>query len=177
MSLKGLHTYTCSGLAYAGYTTPTDMLTFQGSSTRVCRINQAGFRIGSSAALLYRLHFIIRSAANTGGTAATQTAVKLNSASPAATAVVKLYSVIPDALGNSLGTVGVATAMSPSSLTTVAPTAYFMSNFLTQPSSITSTQGVTLNSASEFFCLNGDTSALPTGAAIQWEISWTESPV
>lgn len=170
----GLNSYFAFGMDYAAYATPTDMLTIQGSATKIIRINNALMRIGSTGGSLQKLHFIKRTAANTGGTFAAQTAKLLDSGSPAATAVVNLYSVIPAGLG-----AGVTLAVAPvvTTVLTAAPAIFSMGSHISAASAVTTTTPVVLRGASEWLALNWAGVALPGGFLAHWEISWTESDV
>lgn len=172
-AITGLTTYFATGTAYGGYATPTDMLTISGSATKVIRIVNMQMRIGSTAGALYRLYFIRRTAPNTGGTFAAQTPVSLDTVSAAPTAVVNLYSVIPDALGAG-ETIGIAPSVT--TVLTAAPNIFSLIGAgILQPSAITTTEALTLRGASQFLCANGNGAAIPAGFTAQWEIIWTES--
>lgn len=170
----GLNSYFAFGEGYAAYATPTDMLTIQGSASKIIRINNALMRIGSTSGALHKLHFIKRTAANTAGTFAAQTAIKLDTGSPAASAVINLYSVIPSGLG-----AGVTLAVAPvvTTVLTAAPAIFSMGSHLSAASAITTTTPVILRGASEWLALNWNGAAIPAGFLAHWEISWTESDV
>lgn len=174
MALDNETTYFGYGTGYAAYATPTDMLTISGSSTKIIRIMAAVMRIGTTSASLQKLYFVKRTAANTGGTSTTPTPSKLDSASPAASAVLRLYTAIPDTLGTgtTLGEANVVTAV-----LTAAPGVFQLATPVRQADTITIHTPVILRGASEFLCLNWGGAALPAGFTATWEILWTESPI
>lgn len=90
--------YIAWGTGYAGYSNPTALISLQGSDTKIVRPNTFTLRIQSTSATLIRLDWWKR-AANTGGTKAAATAIKMDSGDAAASAVVETYSVIPSGLG------------------------------------------------------------------------------
>lgn len=172
LSDTGLPTYVASGAAYAAYATPTDLLTITGSATKIIRIVQMQLLPRSTSAALQNISFIRRSAANTGGTSTTPTGFPVDSADPAATAVVNLYSAAPT-LGTALTTLGVQRAVSGT--LTGAPGSIALSNVVLQSSSILFHKPIILRGITESLCMNYGGAALTAGFSAEWTITWTES--
>lgn len=165
----GLATYSGYGTGYTAYATPTDMLTLSGSDTKVIRINSMTMRIGTTAAALQKLFFVKRTAANTGGTSSTPTPTKLDTTSPAAAAVLRLYTAAPAGLGagTTLGESNTVTTV-----LTAAPAAFQLVTPF--PMNTGTGTGIILRGAAEFLCLNWNGAALPGGFTATWEVLWTE---
>jgi hypothetical protein len=161
--------YSATLKSYAGYATPTDMIMIQGSATKTIRILGFTVRIGTTSAAIQRLDWVRRSAANTGGTKAVIPSVTLDSTSPAATAVVEQYSVIPASLGS--GTI-IASTYTVTTVLTSAPSPFSMYSYLLGVTS--SERGVVLRGTSEFLCANWGGAALPAGFLAQAEVTWRE---
>jgi hypothetical protein len=165
----GNATYRASGVGYAGYVTPTDMIAITGSATKTVAIVNFGLQIQSTAAALQTLYFIKRSAANTGGTATNPTAFALDSTNAAATAVVNLYSAAPAGLGAAVGTV-LPLQFSSSTLTTAGA----QTSLGTATSLLDLRQPVILRGVAESLALNYNGAALTAGFAATWFVEWIE---
>lgn len=165
----GNATYRASGVGYAAYATPTDMIALTGSATKTVAIVNFGLQIQSTAAALQTLYFIKRSAANTGGTASNPTAFALDSTNAAATAVVNLYSAAPAGLGAAVGTV-LPLQFSSSTLTTAGA----QTSLGTATSLIDLRQAVILRGVAESLVLNYNGAALTAGFAATWFFEWIE---
>ena len=88
----------------ASATTPTDIFTIYGSSTKTIRITRIALTATQTTAAQRDVLLIKRSTANTGGTSTAVNAVPHDSTSSAATASVKSYTLNPTALGTAVGT-------------------------------------------------------------------------
>ena len=82
----------------------TDVFTITGSASKIIRVLELRVSGYQTTAGVINLHVIKRSAANSGGTATTQTATPHDSNNAAATATVQAYSVNPTTLGAAVGT-------------------------------------------------------------------------
>lgn len=100
-------TYSAAVSAFIPPAAATDIFTIQGSASKVIRITYIIISCTTSAGsgISINASIIKRSAANTGGTFATLTNVPNDSSDAPATAVVKIYTVNPTALGASVGIV------------------------------------------------------------------------
>lgn len=167
-------TYYASGTAYTAYATPTDMLTLVGSATKTIIIISAIMQINTTAAGTQTLFFAKRSTANTGGTATNPTAIPLDSANSAATAVLSLYTAAPTP-GTLVGNVGLA-----NSTTTIVTSGggvfTFSSTGIKDAPRLIGDfrQPVTLRGVAESFSMNWAGAALPTGFTATWQIEWIE---
>ncbi len=79
--------------------TATDVLVLTGSATKVIRVTRAGILGTATAATIYDLYLTKRTTANTGGTFTAATPTPSDTADPAPTAVLNLYTANPSALG------------------------------------------------------------------------------
>lgn len=163
-------TYQASITGLVTAASATDFFTIQGSATKtVTVLNLECYGTASTAATADIL-VIKRSAANTTGTSTTPTGVPIDSASPAATALVKAYTVNPGALGTSVGTIR-ATKLALPLPATGAVLQRLQLLFGDGPGE----QGVTLRGVAQTLALNGNAATLGTGAAISCSATWTES--
>jgi hypothetical protein len=85
-------------------TSPTDVLTITGSSTKTVKVQRVVFTANQTTGAARDVMLIKRSTSNSGGTSVTLTKVPLDSNSAAATAVCKSYTANPT-LGSTVGTV------------------------------------------------------------------------
>jgi hypothetical protein len=104
-----------SAIGFASATTATDIFTITGSATKTIRIIRIAFSAQETTAGVVNVLLIKRSAANTGGTFATATAVPHDSNDAAATATVLNYTANPSALGAAVGTIRAARIFIPTS--------------------------------------------------------------
>lgn len=177
LKTAGVSTYRAFGEAYAGYATPTDMLCVIGSGTKTVRVTKATMWIDSTSSTPHVIKWILRSAANTGGTASNPSFYKIDSANAAATATLNLYSVIPDALGSAIGTYGyLRTATTAVGTGTHAAFTLESGNSvgILPLQAVDIRQLPTLRGTSEQFCINGDGAALPAGFVAKWMIEIVE---
>lgn len=102
-------------------TSPTDVATITGSASKTIKIRSIWFTAISTTGLNMRIALIRRSAANTGGTSTTPIIGRMDTTDAAATAVVRLYTANPSALGTAVATIkdiglpaGTAASLNPS---------------------------------------------------------------
>jgi hypothetical protein len=169
----GMATYRATGTGYAAYATPTDMLVISGSATKTVAVTNLFMQIQSTSAALQTLYFVKRSTANTGGTASNPAAVPLDSAEDAATAALSLYSVIPDALGTSVGNVAIAVAASVA-LTGTPGTMQMNQGSGLQYGLLDLRRPIVLHGAAESLCINYNGAALTPGFSATWGAEWVE---
>lgn len=167
-------TFVASGLAYAAYATPSDMICISGAPGKVVRVTSFVTQANATAATLEKFYWVRRSAVDTGGTSSTGTAVSMDSANAASAAVVTLYTAAPST-GTLVGTVAqaVTTASAPTSAGGVAtlnsPNAHDVARVAGDYR-----QPVTLRTV-ESLCLNFNGQAWPSGGVMDWLVEWTES--
>lgn len=101
------NTYTVCEFFTPSGTTPTDIWTIYGSSSKTIKILYIGLLFNAGSNLSKHWYLIKRSTANTGGTSASQTPVKMDSNNPSATATVTQYTANPT-LGTSVGTISIS---------------------------------------------------------------------
>jgi hypothetical protein len=109
-----------SAIAFASATTATDIFTITGSASKTIRVLRLGFSAQVTTAGVVNVLVVKRSAANTGGTSASATAVSHDSSDGAATATVLNYTANPTGLGAAVGTVRAARIFFPTSGTDVS---------------------------------------------------------
>lgn len=96
--------YSCF-LNFSVAASATDVVTIQGSATKIVRIKKIRLQAVHTANVGIAVSLIKRSAANTGGTSTSATLVPHDSLDAAATAVVKSYTVNPSGVGAAIGAV------------------------------------------------------------------------
>jgi len=167
----GMPTYVTSGVAYAGYATPTDMLVLSNPGTKTILVTQAQLQIAATASTTMTLFFIRRSALNTGGTSTTSAIASIDSTNAAATAVATLYTAAPTTNG---------TAATVYVLTSTASAGGAGTVFGLQSASHGQTtmavdfrQPITLRQ-NESLALNLAGAALPAGFAASYLLEWVE---
>lgn len=143
----------------------TDVFTLKGSATKTVRIRNVRFSGYYGAATVGNVSFIKRSAANTGGTSTSATAVPLDSSNAAATAVGTAYTANPSGLGTVVGTVASAIIVYNTTSATIP------ADFMNRDFGVRNTQAIVLRGTSEMVAINLG-SASPTAAFV--EIEWTE---
>lgn len=158
-------TYSASAVAFAAATTPTDVFTIIGSGTKTVRVIRVAVTGTQTTGAMRDILLIKRSAANTGGTSATATAVPHDSLSAAATAAVKSYTANPSGLGAVVGTIraekifiGATTAVSGELIADYGPRYG---------------QSIVLRGAAETLAVNLN-SVTSTGNSITICVEWTE---
>lgn len=161
-------TFTAAIVALAPAASTTDFFTISGSATRAVQVLRADCTGTSTAAGSEIVQAVMRSTANTAGTATTPAITPLDSSFPnAATAVVKAYTANPT-LGTIVGTPVRVFALSTGPVTAGGynTSARFDDSYLAYP--------VTLRGAAQTFALNGNGVTFPAGSAISCAVTWTE---
>lgn len=166
--------FRATGTGYAGYATPTDMLTLSGAANRLVLVTAFQMQIQSTSAALQTLYFIKRSAPNTGGTASNPTPIKLDSNSAAAAATVALYSVIPDELGASAGTFGIGLVSSSTLANAPGTNSFHAGAGALVPLAATDFRQPFILREGECLAANYNGAALTGGFSATWLIEWVE---
>lgn len=166
-----LTTYRVLGVNYAAYATPTDLICIFGSGTKTVYLNSFAVSPQQTTGAIQNFFWIKRSTANTGGTPTTQTAIALDSADAAATAVVTQYGAAP-ATGTAVGTIN--QQFLNVAATTAAPNSMLFSTQAVAGSPVTFSKPLTLRGTGEGLCLNFAAAALPAGFTTYYLVDWTE---
>jgi hypothetical protein len=165
--LKPTYTYAIS--ATAPYATPTDWIVIRGSATKTIKIVRV--EISGAATAATEVLFAIKkhTIANTGGTSTTPTPMSHDSADPAPSATVLLYSVAPtiDASATIWKNVRMTLAVAPAA-TTVAPDR-FIYNYSSE-----TYEPLVLRGVAQECAINFGGSAVPSGGAYDVAITFTE---
>lgn len=162
-------TYRAAVVALATAASATDFITISGSATKTVQVTRLECNGIASTAATPDIVVLKRSTANTTGTSTSPTATPLDSASPAATAVVKAYTVNPGALGTLIGNIGAVKLPLPLAATGADLTRTAMLGIGVGPM-----QPVTLRGAAQSVALNGNAATLGTGAALDCTAEWVE---
>lgn len=162
------YTYSAVAVAATPAATATDFLTLTGSASRTIKVLRwrVAVSVTAGSASPFDVQLVKRSAANTGGTATTPTAVPWDSTFPAAGATARLYSANP-----TLGTpVGALRALRATTTTGTGQLALLQGEFeLVDPQH----GPVVLRGAAEVLALNFN-GASPANAVVTSEVVWTE---
>ena len=148
--------------------TPTDIFTLTGSATKTIVITKVFMQGVQTAAGSHDMIFLLRSAANTGGTSTTITGVPLDSNDAGATATCRAYTANPSGLGTLIGNFWVLTLLLRASGTATINVSY------QQQFSDLGDQGITLRGTSQVFAINGGSASFGAGAQINFCIEWLE---
>lgn len=158
-------TYSATVVSNAAYATPTDLLVLPGSATKTVRLVRFDISSAATAAGMYTVHLVKRTAANSGGTSAAMTITKFDSNDAAATAAPVTYSVVPTSVGAG---------------SDIAAIRLFQATLTTQPERLVFLFGngpmeaVVLRGVAQAFAVNFGAVALPSGSIFDMTIYWTE---
>lgn len=160
----------CTGVFNPAAST-TDMCRISGSSTKTVRILRILLTYKTTSVTNTNDFYLIkRSAANTGGTTVSTTAVACDSNNAAATAAMIHYTANPTGLGAAVGTIGVLTAVT----TSLANSAAGANTFITLFDADKYGQAITLRGTAEGLCINNNGSTVANGGTPSIIIVWTE---
>lgn len=172
-------TYAASATAFTPVATPTDFFNIFGSSTKnilITRIEVSGMT-SAATAITMDLQLIKRNTAGTLGSAVLTglTAVPVDSANPAATAVA---STVGTANYTTLGTsVGVVAARKiPLTLSPATATDFPISNVVVFTFNDLAEQGIVLRGTADQLALGLNGATLPAGTSLDINITWEELP-
>lgn len=162
-------TYSAAIAALAPASSATDFFTLTGSATTTVRVTGVQCSGISTAAATATVVGLVRSTANSGGTATTPTAVKFDSSSPAATAVLSAYTANPTT-GTLTGNVraGHLTTVTTATSAFAAPVLGWTFG------RDTGEQEIVLRGAAQSFSLNGNGASFTSGASLNCSVTWTE---
>lgn len=157
-------TYSAAVTALAPASSATDLITLSGVAGKSIQLRKVTCSGISTAAAAAVLKVVKRSTLDTAGTSTSPTAVPLNSAQPAAQAVIKQYTANPT-VGTAVGDVasGELVTGPAASATGNPPLVFDFTN-----------QQVFLNSATELVAVNGNGASLSAGAALNCTVEWQE---
>ena len=147
----------------------TDIFTLQGSATRTVVLKKLVISGTATASGSYYLALVKRSAAGTGAVGATPTAVPLDSADAAATAVYRYYAANPTP-GSAVGTLMEflqPLAVAAGGATTANP------NFVDLLGAI-GLKPIMLKGTAEILAINGRGVSPPTGGQLSCAVCWEE---
>jgi hypothetical protein len=164
------HSYRAGFANHAGYATPTDLVGIRGSATKTIAVHGITLALMATAGSVQRTDWVKRSTANTGGTRSNPTALPYDSTSPAATAVVDLYTAAP--------TTGTLAGILQTVAASTGSTGGTFGSFLFSPTIVTANdlrRPAILNGINESIYFNFRGAALPAGFNIEYGfIEWTE---
>jgi hypothetical protein len=164
-------TYSASAPSIASAATATDVFTIYGSATKTIRIMRIAISGSQTTQSIEDVRLIKRSAVNTGGTSALQTAVSHDSTDAAATATVRSYTANPTGLGAAVGTTASYRMMIPavapgsSGATTSPPYDLFLA--------LKPDKAITLRGAGEGVAVNFN-GVTVTGGNFSYVVEWVE---
>lgn len=164
-------TYSSSIATLAPAASATDFFTIVGSATTVVRVKKIGCTGVSTADGSAIVSLIKRSTANATGTSTSPAITPHDSILPAATAVVKAYTVNPGTLGTAVGTplrVGLLG-------TRVAATAAG-ENGIRWDFGLQNDTDIVLRGVAQTLAMNNAGASFVAGAALSCTVEWTESP-
>lgn len=157
-------TYAVAGVNNTPAATATDVVTISGSATKSVRIKKVTLSGFAGTAGTMRASLFKRTAANTGGTSTTVTAAQFDSTDAAPTAVCKLYTANPSAVGTG---VMIAAGALNFGLTGYAGNLTF--DFADR-----NDKPIILNSATEFLAINLNGNAVPASGTFDYMIEFEE---
>ena len=166
-------TFMAASSAFTPGATPQDVFTITGNATTNVYVLKMGISTNQTTAGSNAWFIAKRSAANTGGTPATVTAVPMNSNSAAASATLNQYTANPTA-GTLIGNMwsGFVNASAPATAGVGGYQGVEVDFFATD----TYCGPIALLSASEVLAWNFGGAALPTGLSVLAWVLWAESP-
>lgn len=164
--LTNKQTYSASILNLVVASTPTDILTIQGSETKIIKIHSIEINAIKNKNASIDILFLLRSSANTGGASIAITPAKLDSLNSAATAIITQYTTNPSALGTLVSR--------------IKAIKYWINGASTSPivdslSEYKFEQPITLRGVNEYFCINlNATTTAMAGNLFNITINFTE---
>lgn len=162
-------TYSASIKALAPAASATDFFTLTGSATTTVRITKVRCTGLATATASNQVLGLIRSTADTAGTATNPAGVPHDSNNPAATAVVAAYTANP-----TLGTLVGQIKAQYLGLDIAATTSIGMPPLEWSFGFLPGEQEIVLRGAAQQFALNGNAASFAAGAAIDCNVDWTE---
>lgn len=148
--------------------TATDVATLCGSATKTVRLVRIQATADATATSVIDFYVFKRTVANTGGTSAVQAAAQMDSVDPAPTAVVRLYSANPSALGTGVLLTGDHYAL-PAAASTGYPGVPWIEDF-----GIRNNRAVVLRGVAQCIAFNLNGQTIPAGFGLYLGFEWTE---
>ena len=146
---------------------PTDILTIQGSKSKIIRLRQIIVTGVATAASNVQIFITKRSTSNTGGTSAPQSLVAHDSLDDPASAVLALYTANPTGLGTSLG-------VTDGGRLNLAPAANGGIDRLLFQYGWLNDKAPLLNGPNEYYALGLAGSAMPAGGSFDISVNISE---
>ncbi len=166
-STKATYTYLIT--ATAPYATPTDWVVLRGSTSKVVTVVRTSFVGFATAATDILFTYKMHSVANTAGTSTTPAIIQRDSADPAPTAVILLYSAAPTINGTAVIVENVWTQLA---VTMAAASA--LPTPVVHEYSLGAYEPWVLHGVAQEFAINFAGAAIPAGGLYTYEITWTE---
>jgi hypothetical protein len=158
-------TYTAGTQNITAATTPTDIYTLTGSSTKTIRITRFMFWATQTSGNVATVTLVRRSSANSGGTCTADGANPYDTNNAAATATACHYTVNPTSTGTLAGTLRNYRPLIPTA--TQNPTGYIWEDFGD------STQPIVLRGTSDILAVNLGGATI-SGLSYTIQVEWTE---
>lgn len=149
--------------------TATDVVCLVGSASKTVYVNRVQITADATGSAVLDLYVFKRTAANTGGTATQPAFVKHDSADPAATGVINLYSANPTGLG-----AGVVLAGDHYMIPATQGTQYFFSSPWIEDFGQNGAKRIALRGSAEQLCVSLNGQTLPAGTSLYVRIEWSE---
>lgn len=167
----GKATYSIQVADVAPAATATDVLTISGAAGKIIKVKRVQITADATGSAVLDLYIYKRTAANTGGTAASQASAitKMDSSDPTPSALVELYSANPSALGT-----GTLLAGDHYMIPATTGNQYFSSLPWIEDFGQNNDKPVILRSAAESVCVSLNGQTLPAGISMYIRIVWTE---
>jgi len=157
-------TYHLAGLVTPA-AAPTDVITIQGSGTKLIRVVSVKIYIEATAGGIADILLILRSTATTGGTSSAPTIGRTDPDAGNPTAAVLVWTANPAALGTLTANIGAAKVGFVSSGTAVPALFDYTQH---------SDQAILLRDNDDFLAINGNGDTLLAGEVWAYDITWTE---
>jgi hypothetical protein len=167
-------TYSATATGLVPGSTPTDIFTITGSSTKTIRVTDIKITATqATVAAIIDILLVKRSAANSGGTSTAATAVSHDSSSAAATATVLAYTANPTSLGAAVGTIRstkmVVTVASPGTAQAAVASFPVIWDFGNRPS-----QAIVLRGTAQVLAINLNAVSLGSTGSFDIHLEWSE---
>ncbi len=166
-STKATYTYLIT--ATAPYATPTDWVVLRGSTSKVVTVVRTSFVGFATAATNILFTYKKHSVANTAGTSSAGTIIQRDSADPAPTASILLYSAAPTISGTAIIVENIWTQLAVTmTSSSVLPTP------VVHEYSLGAYEPWVLHGVAEEFAINFAGVAVPAGGLYTYELTFTE---
>jgi hypothetical protein len=157
-------TYSAATGGFTPATTATDFLTIVGSSSKTVRVTRISIWGFATTAISEEILLIVRTTANSSGTATQPTIAQHDQNDAAPTAVVNLYSANP-----TTGSSGGVLRQAKLNCGVTGSAGQLVWDFSTR-----NTKTIVLRGVAQTLCLNYNGAAVPSGMKLSIEVEWTE---